>query len=104
MVADILQGIADLLRSGDTLISTAAIFLVGLIAGFFLAKTIKILVVTSIVIIVSSYFGVVSINREALDSLVQKYGPLVGQFSAFALSSSAFIVGALIGFVAGLLR
>ncbi|MGQ9513747.1 MAG: FUN14 domain-containing protein [Thermoproteota archaeon] len=78
-------------------------FIVGLVLGFVLKKTIKILIIVALIAIVAAYFGVLGLSFDKLKSAVETYGPQVAQYVAILVGALPLGLGFLIGFLLGFL-
>jgi len=80
-------------------------FIVGLIVGFFVKKSLKIAVIAAIIIFVVSYLGFFGLSLAALKDLADKYGPIAVQYGVLLIGmlplSIGFIIGLIIGFLFG---
>jgi uncharacterized membrane protein (Fun14 family) len=80
-------------------------FIVGLIVGFFVKKSLKIAVIAAIIIFVVSYFGFFGLSLATLKDLADRYGPIAVQYGVLLIGmlplSIGFIIGLIIGFLFG---
>jgi uncharacterized membrane protein (Fun14 family) len=76
-------------------------FVVGLVLGYILKKTLKILIIVALLAIVAAYFGVLGLSFDKLKDAVETYGPQVAQYAAVLIGALPIGIGFLIGFLLG---
>jgi uncharacterized membrane protein (Fun14 family) len=88
-----------------TIVIMAIPFIIGLIIGFFVKKTLKIAIIAAIIVAIVSYLGLFGLSLGALKDIADKYGPAVFHYGVLLIGmlplGLGFIVGLIIGFVFG---
>ena len=88
-----------------TLVVMAIPFIVGLIIGFFVKKTLKIAIIALIIVVIVSYLGLFGLSLSALKSIADQYGPTAVHYGVLLIGilplSIGFIIGLIIGFIFG---
>ncbi len=78
-------------------------FILGLIAGFFIKKVLKIAIIAAIILFIATYFGLFNLSFDSLKNAISQYGPIVLHFAVLLLGilplSIGFIIGIIIGFI-----
>jgi uncharacterized membrane protein (Fun14 family) len=78
-------------------------FILGLIVGYLIHKTLKIAIVAAIILVVVSYFGFFGLSLGALKTAADTYGGAVYQYGVLLIGilplGLGFIVGAILGFI-----
>lgn len=78
-------------------------FVIGLIVGYLVHKTLKIAIIAGIILVVAAYFGFFGLSLGALQNLAQQYGPMTIHYGALLIGmlplSLGLIVGLVIGFI-----
>jgi len=77
----------------------------GLIAGFFIKKFLKIAIIATIIILIVSYLGLFNLSLDSLKDLEIKYGPTAIHYAVLLIGmlplSVGFVIGLILGFVLG---
>ena len=88
-----------------TLVVMAIPFIIGLIIGFLLKKTLKIAIVLGIIVVIVSYLGLFGLSLGVLKDVADQYGPAVIHYAVLLMGmlplGLGFIVGLAIGFLFG---
>ncbi|MEM2083185.1 MAG: hypothetical protein QXY18_03545 [Nitrososphaerota archaeon] len=100
----LIEALAEILSIPQTTILLIIIFFVGLLIGYALAKLLKVLLILFIAFFIASYFGIINLNIPDFKTIIEKYGMEIASIAAALLSSTAFVIGAIIGFLIGLFK
>jgi uncharacterized membrane protein (Fun14 family) len=77
----------------------------GLIAGFFIKKFLKIAIIATIIILIASYLDLFNLSLDSLKDLEAKYGPAVIHYAVLLIGmlplSIGFVIGLILGFIFG---
>jgi len=80
-------------------------FVLGLIVGFFIKKTLKIAIIAGLIIAVVMYFGLFNLGLEGLKDIITRFGPQALHYFVILLGmlplSLGFIIGLVVGFLLG---
>ncbi len=78
-------------------------FVLGLVAGFFIKKVLKLALIAIVILFVLTYVGILNFGLGSLEVLIAQYGPIAIQYAAVLLGllplSLGFAIGAIIGFL-----
>jgi uncharacterized membrane protein (Fun14 family) len=78
-------------------------FIIGLIVGYLVHKTLKIAIIAGIILVVVAYFGFFGLSLATLTNLADKYGPVALHYGTLLIGilplGLGFIVGLVIGFI-----
>jgi uncharacterized membrane protein (Fun14 family) len=85
------------------LVVMAIPFILGLIVGFFIKKTLKMAVVAGLIIAALTYFGFFSLSLSELKDIIAGYGPMSVHYVVFLLGILPLSVGLIIGLIIGFL-
>ncbi|MDH5703945.1 MAG: hypothetical protein OEY99_06990 [Aigarchaeota archaeon] len=80
------------------------LFVLGVLVGYLLAKSAKYVIALAIVVLIASYFGLISFDVAGLTEIAREVGREVISLLGGLIASSAFIVGAALGLLIGLLK
>lgn len=100
----LIEALAEFLSIPQTTILLIIIFFVGLLIGYALAKLLKVLLILFVAFFIASYFGIINLNIPDFKTIIEKYGMEIASIAAALLSSTVFVIGAIIGFLIGLLK
>jgi uncharacterized membrane protein (Fun14 family) len=88
-----------------TIIVMAIPFIIGLIIGFLLKKTLKLAIVAGIIVVIVSYLGLFGLSLGVLKDLANQYGPVAIHYAVLLMGmlplGLGFILGLIIGFLFG---
>jgi uncharacterized membrane protein (Fun14 family) len=88
-----------------TVIVMAIPFIIGLIAGFFIKKFFKIIILVTIFALIASYLGFFAINLSSLKNIANTYGPVVIHYGTMLIGilpiGLGFFAGLVVGFLLG---
>jgi uncharacterized membrane protein (Fun14 family) len=76
-------------------------FVIGLVVGYILHKTLKIAIIAAIILIVVAYFGFFGLSLGALKSIADTYGPIAIQYGVLLMGILPLSLGLIVGFVIG---
>jgi hypothetical protein len=88
-----------------SLVVIAIPFIIGVVIGFIIKKTIKIGIILVVIALVASYFGFISLGdiAQGVKDLAAKYGPValtyVALFFGIIPLSIGLVIGVIIGFI-----
>jgi uncharacterized membrane protein (Fun14 family) len=85
------------------LVVMAIPFILGLIVGFFIKKTLKMAVIAGLIIAAVTYFGFLSLSLGGLKDMVVQYGPMSVHYVVLLLGILPLSVGLIIGLIIGFL-
>ncbi len=78
-------------------------FILGLVVGYLVHKTLKIAIIAAVILVVVCYFGFFGLSLSALQNLSNTYGPIVIQYGTLLIGilplGIGFIVGLILGFI-----
>ncbi|MDH5362941.1 MAG: hypothetical protein OEW84_06480 [Aigarchaeota archaeon] len=80
------------------------LFVLGVLVGYLLAKSAKYVIALAIVVLIASYFGLISFDVAGLTEIAREVGREAISLLGGLIASSAFIVGAALGLLIGLLK
>jgi uncharacterized membrane protein (Fun14 family) len=85
------------------LVVMAIPFILGLIVGFFIKKSLKMAVVAGLIIAVATYFGFLNLSLGGLKDIIVRYGPMSVHYFVLLLGILPLSVGLIIGLIIGFL-
>jgi len=85
------------------LVVMAIPFILGLIVGFLIKKTLKMAVIAGLIVAVVTYFGLFSLSLDGLKDIIAQYGPMSVHYVVLLLGMLPLSVGLIIGLVIGFL-
>lgn len=78
-------------------------FIIGLVVGYLVHKTLKIAIIAGIILVVVVYLGFFGLSLGALQNLAEQYGPIALHYGTLLMGilplGIGFIVGLIIGFI-----
>ncbi|MGB9758901.1 MAG: hypothetical protein ACP5KW_04995 [Thermoproteota archaeon] len=89
--------------NSELLLIVLIMFVAGVVVGYIFAKVIKKLIVVSIIIFILSYIGVISLNLGKVQEISQEIKNVIISALAPFIPSLTFVVGAVVGFILGLI-
>lgn len=89
-----------------------ALFIGGLLAGYFVARLIKLLLLFGVILGIAVYLGLITVDKEEVitkiasiyNNLKEKYGDTVAQAISVLGTSTPFLAGVAIGFLVGIIK
>jgi uncharacterized membrane protein (Fun14 family) len=100
----LIEALAEILSIPQTTILLIILFFVGLLIGYALAKLLKVLLILFVAFFLASYFGIIKLNIIDFKTIIEKYGMEIASIAAALLSSTVFVIGAVIGFLIGIFK
>jgi len=85
------------------LVVMAIPFILGLIVGFFIKKSLKRALIAGLIIAVVTYFGLFSLSLGGLKDIIALYGPMSVHYVVLLLGILPLSVGLIIGLAIGFL-
>lgn len=78
-------------------------FIIGLVVGYLVHKTLKIAIIAGIILVVVAYLGFFGLSLGALQDLGEQYGPIALHYGTLLMGilplGIGFVVGLIIGFI-----
>jgi len=85
------------------LVVMAIPFILGLIVGFLIKKSLKKALIIGIIIAAVTYFGFFSLSLDGLEDIIAQYGPMSVHYMVLLLGMLPLSVGLIIGLAIGFL-
>lgn len=99
-----IEALSQILGVSSVQVMALVLFVLGVLVGYLLAKSVKYIIALAIVVLVASYFGLISFDVAGLSQIAREVGREVISLLGGLVASAAFLVGAALGLVFGLLR
>jgi len=80
------------------------LLVVGILVGYLLAKSAKYIIALAIIVLIASYFGLISFDVAGLTQIAREVGRELVSLLGGLVASAAFLLGAALGLVFGLLK
>jgi len=103
-VTTAIDALPQILGLPSVQVMALVLFVLGVLVGYLLAKSAKYVIALAIVVLIASYFGLISFDVAGLTEIAREVGREVISLLGGLIASSAFIVGAALGLLIGLLK
>ncbi|MFB0551262.1 MAG: hypothetical protein ACETVV_01660 [Nitrososphaeria archaeon] len=103
-MATAIDALPQILGLPSVQVMALVLFVLGVLVGYLLAKSAKYVIALAIVVLIASYFGLISFDVAGLTEIAREVGREVISLLGGLIASSAFIVGAALGLLIGLLK
>lgn len=101
---ELIEALVEIISIPQTTILLIILFFIGLLIGYALAKLLKVLLILFVAFFIASYFGIIRLNIVDFKTIIEKYGMEIASIAASLLSSTVFVIGAILGFLIGLFK
>ena len=105
LLGDLFSIIGGSIAGIPTLVLMAIPFIIGLIIGWFIKKTLKIAIIAAIIAVILVYFGFFGLSSSGLGGLATQYGGIIiqGAILLFGILpiGIGLIIGVILGFIIG---
>ncbi len=78
-------------------------FILGIVIGFLLKKTLKIAIILGIIVVIAAYFGLFNLSLSSLKDAAIRYGPNVAHYATIVIGMLPLGLGLIVGVVIGFL-
>jgi len=103
-VTTAIDALPQILGLPSVQVMALVLFVLGVLVGYLLAKSAKYVIALAIVVLIASYFGLISFDVAGLTEIAREVGREAISLLGGLIASSAFIVGAALGLLIGLLK
>lgn len=99
-----IDALPQILGVSSVQVMALVLLVLGALVGYLLAKSAKYIIALAIIVLVASYFGLISLDIAGLTQIAREVGTEVIGLLGSLIASAAFLVGAALGLVFGVLK
>jgi len=103
-VTTAIDALPQILGVSSVQLMALVLFVLGIIIGFLLAKSAKYIIALAVIVLVAGYFGLISFDVAGLTQIAREVGREIISLLGGLVASAAFLAGAALGLVFGLLK